>query len=53
MLALSDFTAGNIKLFEVLIANTDTYFHNFTDFLKVLEVYGCGYWNDVDKERKK
>jgi pimeloyl-ACP methyl ester carboxylesterase len=49
ILALSDFQAGSISLRELVNAQKGRCFGDFQIFLKVLEVYGCGHNDDIDK----
>jgi hypothetical protein len=49
VLALSQFQAGSIPLRELVNGQRGRSFRDFQIFLKVLELYGAGYEDDIDK----
>lgn len=49
VLALNDFYAGSVPLKELLNGQRTKSIIDFQIFLKVLEVYGSGYPDDIDK----
>jgi len=53
ILLLSDFDAGCMNIQRVVSYQHKHDFTMFVKFLKVLEVYGCGYDADIDAQRYK
>lgn len=49
LLLLNELQCGNIKIKEILNENCIRQFEDFQLFLKVLEIYGCGYFDDIDR----
>lgn len=49
VLALSQLQAGSILLRELVNGQRGRSFRDFQIFLKVLELYGTGYEDDIDK----
>lgn len=45
---LCELPAGTLQMSEVLGISRKASIEEFRTFLKVMEVYGCGYDNDVD-----
>lgn len=48
---MHDFQAGSVELKKFIGGSNSYKFHDFQIFLKVLEVYGTGYLDDVDKNK--
>lgn len=49
ILAMSDMQAGSVSLRELLNGQKPKSYRDFSIFLKVLEVYGVGYLDDIDR----
>lgn len=49
MIMLDDFIAGPIPLKDLLNNTRIKSFNDFQIFLKVLEIYGVGYNDDIDR----
>ncbi len=45
---LSELPAGTLKFNQVLGVNKEPNFKEFVNFLQIMEVYGCGYQDDID-----
>jgi len=51
VMMVSDLQAGTMKMREVLGVLSKPSFKEFSVFLKMAEVYGCGYLDDVDIQK--
>ncbi len=46
---LDDFSAGTLELKNFINTTRTRKYNDFQTFLKTLEVYGCGFLDDIDK----
>ena len=53
VIVISDLTAGSLRIDRVLGQTHTHSFHHFKVFLQVLEVFGCGYIEDIDNKAYK
>jgi len=53
VLIISDFSAGNTKFGYILHNHKPRRFDEFQEFLQMLEVFGSGYFEDVEKAGAK
>ena len=53
IVVISDLTAGCLDISRVIGSQRMTNFDRFSEFLKVLEVYGTGYSDDIDYKKYK